>query len=171
MNRSYLTVLAKPLLFLVPMVLVSCGGDEYADDGNIFQAADPKKANNYGFQGQGGTKYADGSGAPADATKPEGETPADGGNAAATSGDGSTPPATAGTTSTDPVAQEPVAPPAPVQTKPKPTSGLPFGIPVIGNKGYVYSPYAPEKGMVDVRELNSGVKVECPYTFKHFRVP
>jgi len=48
---------------------------------------------------------------------------------------------------------------------------LPYGIPVVGKKGSVYSPYAPEKGQVDVSGLNRHTKVECPYTGKSFRVP
>ncbi|HWB05907.1 MAG TPA: hypothetical protein VG796_22995 [Verrucomicrobiales bacterium] len=48
---------------------------------------------------------------------------------------------------------------------------LPFGIPVVGNPHFVYSPYAPEKGRVDVSGLKPGTRIECPYTNKHFRVP
>ena len=62
--------------------------------------------------------------------------------------------------------------PTPEEVKPKPTTtNLPFGTPVIGKKGFVYSPYAPDKGMVDVNDIPSGTKVECPYTKKIFRVP
>lgn len=68
----------------------------------------------------------------------------------------------------NPGTPDPVKPPV----KP-PTQGasLPFGTPVIGEKGYVYSPYAPDKGKVDVKDIPSGTKVECPYTKKIFRVP
>ncbi len=69
---------------------------------------------------------------------------------------------------------KPVADPAPTtptETKPKPTTTLPYGTPVIGKKGFVYSPYAPDKGMVDVTDIPSGTKVACPYTDKVFRVP
>ncbi len=46
-----------------------------------------------------------------------------------------------------------------------------YGIPVVGEKGKVYSPYAPEKGLVDVEGLPRGTRAACPYTGKHFRVP
>jgi hypothetical protein len=48
---------------------------------------------------------------------------------------------------------------------------LPYGIPVVGKKGMVYSPYAEDKGQVDVEGLKRGTRVKCPYTGKHFRVP
>lgn len=59
----------------------------------------------------------------------------------------------------------------PPEVKPKSGTNLPFGVPVIGEKGYVYSPYAPDKGKVDVTGIPSNTKVECPYTQKIFRVP
>lgn len=52
-----------------------------------------------------------------------------------------------------------------------PREDLPFGQPVVGKKGYVYSPYAPDKGQVDVQDIPAGTKVKCPYTGKVFRVP
>ncbi len=69
---------------------------------------------------------------------------------------------------TDPATNPPVDEPKP---KPAPTANLPFGTPVIGKRGFVYSPYAPAQGMVDVSDIPSGTKVECPYTKKIFRVP
>jgi hypothetical protein len=48
---------------------------------------------------------------------------------------------------------------------------LPYGIPVIGKPGMVYSPYAEDKGQVDAKGLKRGTRVKCPYTGKHFRVP
>jgi hypothetical protein len=64
----------------------------------------------------------------------------------------------------------PVESPAPTP-KPAVREDLPYGIPVVGKKGMVYSPYAPEKGQVDVDGYKRGTRVECPYTSKHFRVP
>ena len=65
------------------------------------------------------------------------------------------------------VASDPASAPQPLT----PREDLPFGIPVVGKKGMVYSPYAPEKGVVDVENLKRGTRVRCPYTDKHFRVP
>lgn len=45
------------------------------------------------------------------------------------------------------------------------------GFKVEGKSGFVTSPWAPEKGQVDVREIPSGSKVKCPYTGKVFLVP
>ena len=47
---------------------------------------------------------------------------------------------------------------------------MPFGIPVPGKKGFVYSPYDKTQ-MVDVRGITPGKKVRCPYTSKIFLVP
>jgi|GEM_PF-1181266 hypothetical protein len=80
---------------------------------------------------------------------------------------------TSGTPKTDdaaPVPDKPKDPPT--ETKKAVTrEDLPFGQPVVGRKGYVYSPYAPDKGQVDVVDIPSGTKVKCPYTNKTFRVP
>ena len=82
-----------------------------------------------------------------------------------------------GSTTPPPSTGNPVEPPTvtnPDPPKPPPTAvrdDLPYGIPVVGKKGMVYSPYAPEKGQVDVDGYKRGTKVECPYTGKHFRVP
>lgn len=48
---------------------------------------------------------------------------------------------------------------------------LPYGIRVPGKPKMVYSPYAPDKGEVDVAGINPNLKVKCPYTGKSFRVP
>jgi hypothetical protein len=47
---------------------------------------------------------------------------------------------------------------------------LPFGAPVVGRPGFVYSPYS-EKDICDVVDLKRGTRVKCPYTGKVFRVP
>jgi hypothetical protein len=48
---------------------------------------------------------------------------------------------------------------------------VPYGIPVAGSAGMVLSPYAADKGQVDVSGINRGTKIKCPYTGKIFRVP
>lgn len=62
-------------------------------------------------------------------------------------------------------------PPPPPAAAPVPLAQLPFGIPVMGRKGYVRSPYAEDQGMVDVNDIPAGAKVKCPFTGKVFRVP
>lgn len=52
-----------------------------------------------------------------------------------------------------------------------PEEEIPFASGVIGKPGMVYSPYAPDKGWIDVTGLNRGTKVKCPYTGNNFRVP
>ena len=42
---------------------------------------------------------------------------------------------------------------------------------VPGKIGYVKSPYAPEKGVIDVRGFEKGAKVKDPYTGRIFVVP
>jgi hypothetical protein len=56
-------------------------------------------------------------------------------------------------------------------SKPRQTEGqLPFGIPVPGKPGLVYSPYAKGK-IMSVQGYRHGEVVLCPYTNKKFRVP
>ena len=76
------------------------------------------------------------------------------------------PPATA--EAPPPPAQD--TPPAPAPSTPAATE-LPYGVPVPGKKGFVYSPYDKSAGFVDVRDISPGTKVRCPYTGKIFRVP
>jgi hypothetical protein len=48
---------------------------------------------------------------------------------------------------------------------------FPFGIPVPNKEGIVKSPYAPNRGFVDVRGFPSGTEVKDPYTGKVFLTP
>ena len=48
---------------------------------------------------------------------------------------------------------------------------MPFGIPVLGKKGFVTSPYLPDGDYVDVSAFAPGTAVRDPYTGKFFRVP
>lgn len=86
---------------------------------------------------------------------------------------GTTPPAAEAGPAAEapPTTSAPATETPPAVTKPVPREDLPYGIPVVGKKGYVYSPYAEDKGLVDVEGMKRGTRVECPYTKKHFRVP
>ena len=53
----------------------------------------------------------------------------------------------------------------------QPEEDLPYGIPAVGKNGQVYSPFAEDKGLVDVTGMKRGTRVQCPYTGRHFRVP
>jgi hypothetical protein len=48
---------------------------------------------------------------------------------------------------------------------------LPYAVPVSGRPGFVTSPFAPTRGLVDVREFASGTEVKDPYTGKIFLTP
>jgi hypothetical protein len=62
-------------------------------------------------------------------------------------------------------------PPKPDPPKESAREELPYAIPVVDKPGMVQSPYAPEKGFIDVEGFKRGTRVECPYSGKHFRVP
>jgi hypothetical protein len=65
------------------------------------------------------------------------------------------------------------SPPAVTEkTKPAPTqSQLPTAKPVPGKPGYVFSPFDPSGGYVDVTGYTPGQKVKDPYSGKIFLVP
>lgn len=63
---------------------------------------------------------------------------------------------------------EPQPDPEPVATTPE---ELPFGIPVPGRPGTVYSPYDRTAGFVDVSGMAPGTVVTDPFTGNKFRVP
>jgi hypothetical protein len=46
-----------------------------------------------------------------------------------------------------------------------------YGTPVPGKPGFVTSPFAPDKGYVDVTGFPPGTQVEDPYTGKIFLTP
>ena len=86
--------------------------------------------------------------------------------------DTATPPDTTPATDTSTPESNPSDTTSTVESRPAVTrEDLPFGQPVVGKKGFVYSPYAPDKGQVDVDGIPAGTKVKCPYTGKVFRVP
>lgn len=65
----------------------------------------------------------------------------------------------------------PVEKTSPPPADPNPTrEDLPYGTPVVGKPGFVYSPYYT-KGEVNAVGIATGTKVRCPYTKKIFRVP
>lgn len=71
---------------------------------------------------------------------------------------------------TPPSNPNPTPTPPPPATTPK-KNDYPYGIPVPGKEGLVYSPYDKSAGYVEVKNIKPGSLVECPYTHKYFRVP
>jgi hypothetical protein len=69
-----------------------------------------------------------------------------------------------------PAASTTTPPPPPPPATTSPPEQMPFGLPVPGKKGFVYSPFDKSQ-MVDVRGIPPGKKVRCPYTSKIFLVP
>jgi hypothetical protein len=67
---------------------------------------------------------------------------------------------------TNPKPTNPVPETAPVQV-----GNLPYGKPVPGKPGFVFSPYDPSKGYIDVRGFPPGTEVKDPYSGKSFLVP
>lgn len=61
--------------------------------------------------------------------------------------------------------------PPPVTPNAEPEGGYPYATPVAGKVGMVHSPYARDKGWVDVSGIAPGTKVHDPHTGKIFLVP
>ena len=73
-----------------------------------------------------------------------------------------------GSSESKPSTVENKPPPAPDASKP---GAVPVAKPVPGKPGFVFSPYAPDKGFVDVRGFPSGTQVKDPYSENSFLVP
>jgi len=67
-------------------------------------------------------------------------------------------------TAPEPVVNEvkPTPPPTPTPAPPK-REGLLYGKPVPGKPGFVYSPYNPDGGLIDVRNYPPSTAVKDPY--------
>ncbi|HWB02350.1 MAG TPA: hypothetical protein VG796_04950 [Verrucomicrobiales bacterium] len=52
-----------------------------------------------------------------------------------------------------------------------PKEDVPYGAPVAGKPGFIYSPYSEKNNLVDAVDIPRGTKVKCPYTGKVFRIP
>lgn len=89
---------------------------------------------------------------------------------AAPSGDAPIDPTTLADTTTQDDSNGPGQPDASEPTATDPEQ-LPFGIPVPGRPGTVYSPYDRTAGFVDVSGMAPGTVVTDPYTGNKFRVP
>lgn len=61
--------------------------------------------------------------------------------------------------------------PSPSPSRTTTTQSLPTAKPVPGKPGYVFSPFDPSGGYVDVTGYTSGQKVKDPYSGKIFLVP
>ena len=187
--RPSFAAVSAVALIAASLAATSCGTDDYpGPDGNIFLN---RRAPKYGHGGTDSPKYGDTGRRPVDADA-EGrvgrrnktefaredreEKPDD------TSSDDSKPDdSRPGSDSSSGTAEKPSSDEKPVaeekpSTDSKPAakkeegSNLPFGVPVPGKEGLVYSPYF-SGGYVDVKGMPPGEKVRCPYTKKIFRVP
>ncbi len=162
------------------LLLTSCDTTQpvYGPDGNVFVDSNGRARYGYGSPQSSGANPSGSSSKPSSSSRKTQDIKRDPSNTTvdlsppkpkpdSTAPSGDTPPgSTADTSDTPPVEQ--TTPPEP---KPAAREDLPFGQPVVGKKGFVYSPYAPEKGQVDVQGISAGTKVRCPYTEKIFRVP
>jgi hypothetical protein len=59
----------------------------------------------------------------------------------------------------------------PVKESDQAGDNLPWGVALPGRNGLAYSPYTPERSVVDVTGFKKGSKVKCPYTGNFFQVP
>ena len=48
---------------------------------------------------------------------------------------------------------------------------IPYAIPVPRKRGFVFSPFAPDSGYIDVHQFPPGTDVKDPFTGKVFRTP
>ncbi|PYI89483.1 MAG: hypothetical protein DMF03_07490, partial [Verrucomicrobia bacterium] len=79
---------------------------------------------------------------------------------------------TSSTSTSRPSAQTAPATPTPApRTTTSSAAQFPVAKPVPGKPGYVFSPYDPNGGYVDVTGYQSGSKVKDPYSQKIFLVP
>ncbi len=181
------------------LFLASCASDNYAgDDGNIFLNRRPKYGHNgtdsprYKY----GATDTDNSGrkrARGDAEAPprkltgrteylgEDERPKrrrdnddnDGGNRNnddSRSDDRRSEDTASADTQPDPKPEPRDEPKPEPKPKPAPDESLPYGVPVAGKAGVVYSPYDSTK-QIDVKGLAPGTVMKDPWSKKRFRVP
>ena len=177
--RRALVLAGSTILFAT-----SCETPNYGPEGNVFSPPrygyGSTQTRNTGRPSttadRSGSKPSDGRRIPdikrdpsnttVDITPPEAQPEA---KPAGDPGESTTPPDTTDTSTPE---SKPSDTPSTVESKPAVTrEDLPFGQPVVGKKGFVYSPHAPDKGQVDVDGIPAGTKVKCPYTGKVFRVP
>jgi hypothetical protein len=153
------TAIFKSALALACLAAASCAGT----------AAKKKEAEE--AQQPGYSRYLqDNSQQPAAGNTAAGNTSTDAGTSAPASDNPPVPPApnTPPNTAANPA---PTTPAAPTTPPPPATPQTPYGRPVVGKKGFVYSPFSDSNQMIDVRDFPSGSKVRDPYTNKIFLVP
>jgi hypothetical protein len=181
MASSHQLLLVRSLLTLACAGVVSCTTDYYAGpDGNIFMRE--RRPPRYGHGGTNNPETGDMGQAQPGMRTPHADAQADvgarkpgGTRYLDDSGDSSD------TDRSRPGSEPSQAHDDTADNKPKPSSdeskpkssddgNLPFGVPVPGKEGLVYSPYY-SGGYVDVKGMPPGSKARCPYTKKIFRVP
>jgi len=165
MNSSLFRILGATAGF----ALVSCASNPWAN--TPPRREKPDSTERYGQDTANKNNPNPYLASPQDATKPEATSPA------VTSPPTQSVETTTTTATTQPappsvdhttVTTTQVAPPPVVAA---PSSSLPFGAPVPGKPGFVYSPYDKTAGMIDVKDIAPGTKVRDPYTGKIFLVP